>query len=140
METKTSIAVLIAAVLLAVVPAGAPGSDSSQARDTADGGSAARVSAGGPHGEEVATETRRTRTGAEAARQPGGGRPQGGGAERERAGHDQGEGPLDRAGGDEEGSRRRVPVLPDARPLDLHLAPLEAPEAGQDLHRRRRHG
>ena len=33
-----------------------------------------------------------------------------------------------------------VPVLPDPRPRHLHPAPLAAPEAGQDLHRRRRHG
>ena len=37
-----------------------------------------------------------------------------------------------------ERSRRRVPVLPHPRPRHLHAAPLEAPEAGQDLHRRGR--
>ena len=34
----------------------------------------------------------------------------------------------------------RVPVLPDPRPRQLHPAPLEGPEAGQDLHRRGRPG
>ena len=47
---------------------------------------------------------------------------------------------YDQAGGDHGGSRRRVPDLPHPRPRQLHAAPLEGPEAGQDLHGRGRPG
>ncbi len=55
--------------------------------------------------------------GAQAARQPAREGPEGRGAERQCPAHDQGAGPRDPAGSDQEGSGRGVPVLPDPRPL-----------------------
>ena len=48
--------------------------------------------------------------------------------------------PRDPARSDAQRSRRRVPLLPDPRPFDLPAAPLEAPQAGEDVHGRGRHG
>ena len=52
--------------------------------------------------------------------------------------HDQGRGPFDQAGGEHRRGGLRVPDLPDPRSRQLHPALLAEPEAGQDLHGRRR--